>query len=131
MRRDPATCLPDADKVQGEFVSADGETWYRIDGYDRLAPFFVSLASDSDLWAFVSTAGSLTAGRRDERGAFLPYETVDRIHRAGNTPARAPGSACPARRARSCGNPSRQRCRRPRSARCGRTCRARGCAFVS
>lgn len=86
MRRDPATCLPDADKVQGEFVSADGETWYRIQGYDRLAPFFVSLASDSDLWAFVSTAGSLTAGRRDERGAFLPYETVDRIHeRAAHT----------------------------------------------
>ena len=56
------------------------ETWYRIDGIDRQPPFFMALAGDSDLWAFVSTAGSLAAGRRDAEGAFLPYETVDKIH---------------------------------------------------
>lgn len=67
--------------MQGRFVDDDGSTWYRIDGYDRAAPFFVALASDSDVWAFVSTAGSLAAGRRDAEGAFFPYETVDRIHR--------------------------------------------------
>lgn len=66
--------------MQGAFVEDDGETWYRIDGCDRAPPFFVALASDSDLWAFVSTAGSLAAGRGDPDGAFLPYETVDRIH---------------------------------------------------
>lgn len=66
--------------LQGGFVEDDGETWYRIDGYDRAPPFFVALASDSDLWAFVSTAGSLAAGRGEADGAFLPYETVDRIH---------------------------------------------------
>ncbi len=38
------------------------------------------LAGDSDLWAFVSSSGSLAAGRRDEEGAFFPYETVDKIH---------------------------------------------------
>jgi hypothetical protein len=38
------------------------------------------LAGDSDLWGFVSSSGSLAAGRRDEEGAFLPYETVDKIH---------------------------------------------------
>ena len=68
------------DTMRGGFVVEAGETWYRIDGHDREAPFFMTLAGDSDLWAYVSTAGSLAAGRRDAEGAFLPYETVDKIH---------------------------------------------------
>jgi hypothetical protein len=70
--------------MEGRFVEDDGQTWYRIDGIGGIndePPFFVALASDSDVWAFVSTAGSLAAGRRDAEGAFFPYETVDRIHR--------------------------------------------------
>jgi hypothetical protein len=78
MHRETPFTTPDT--VSGEFVTEAGESWYRIDGVDQLPPFFVSLAGDSDLWAFVSSAGSLSAGRRDEEGAFLPYETVDRIH---------------------------------------------------
>ena len=70
--------------MQGRFVTEDDQTWYRIDGIDRQAPFFMALAGDSDLWAFVSTAGSLAAGRRDAEGAFLPYETVDKIHLRGH-----------------------------------------------
>lgn len=66
--------------MHGGFVHEDGETWYRIDHHDHQAPFFMALAGDSDLWAFVSSAGSLAAGRRDEEGAFFPYETVDKIH---------------------------------------------------
>ncbi|MFN0185825.1 MAG: hypothetical protein ACKVQR_18600, partial [Aquabacterium sp.] len=69
-----------APAMQGRFVDDDGESWYRIDGYDQAPPFFIALASDSDIWAFISTAGSLAAGRRDAEGAFLAYETVDRIH---------------------------------------------------
>ena len=68
-------------RMQGGFVDEGGERWYRITGIEHQAPFFVALASDSDLWAFVSTAGSLAAGRRDADGAFFPYETVDKIHR--------------------------------------------------
>ncbi|WP_374657271.1 hypothetical protein [Inhella sp.] len=75
-----ATSNPDQAEVLGKFVLDDGESWYRIDGVDHLPPFFMSLAGDSDLWAFISSAGSLSAGRRDEDGAFLPYETVDKIH---------------------------------------------------
>lgn len=75
-----ATGTAEADIPHGAFITDAGETWYRIDGYDRMPPFFMTLAGDSDLWAFISTAGSLSAGRRDEEGAFLPYETVDRIH---------------------------------------------------
>jgi hypothetical protein len=66
--------------LTGAFIEADGQTWYRIDHPDSAPPFFMTLAGDSDLWAFLSSNGSLTAGRHDAEGAFLPYETVDRIH---------------------------------------------------
>jgi hypothetical protein len=66
--------------VHGDHVIEGADTWYRIDGYDHLGPFFMSLAGDSDLWAFISSAGSLAAGRCNPEGAFLPYETVDKIH---------------------------------------------------
>jgi len=66
--------------MHGGFVVEGAETWYRIDDIDQAPPFFMALAGDSDLWAFVSSAGSLAAGRRDAEGAFLPYETVDKIH---------------------------------------------------
>ena len=69
------------DAMRGGFVVDGAQTWYRIDDIDHRAPFFMALAGDSDLWAFVSTAGSLAAGRRDPEGSFLPYETVDKIHR--------------------------------------------------
>jgi hypothetical protein len=68
------------DAMHGQFVEDNAETWYRIDDYDRSPPFFIALASDSDVWAFISTAGSLAAGRKNAEGAFFPYETVDRIH---------------------------------------------------
>ncbi len=42
----------------------------------------MSLASDSDLWMFVTSGGGLTAGRVDADGALFPYETVDRLHDA-------------------------------------------------
>ena len=66
--------------MHGRFIVEGDETWYRIDDVERSAPFFMALAGDSDLWAFVSSAGSLAAGRRDTEGSFLPYETVDKIH---------------------------------------------------
>ena len=66
--------------MHGSFAEDDGQTWYRIDNIQDAPPFFVALASDSDVWAFVSTAGSLAAGRRDAEGSYFPYETVDRIH---------------------------------------------------
>jgi hypothetical protein len=66
--------------VDGHFVDEDDDSWFRIDHFDQMPPFFISIASDSDIWAYVSTSGSLAAGRRDAEGSFFPYETVDRIH---------------------------------------------------
>ncbi|MBK9797291.1 MAG: hypothetical protein IPP58_12500 [Holophagaceae bacterium] len=45
-----------------------------------MAPFFMSLVSDSDHWLFISSNGALTAGRKDAEHALFPYYTDDRIH---------------------------------------------------
>ncbi len=66
--------------MDGAFVDEGDETWYRIDGIEHADPMFMALAGDSDLWAYVSSAGTLAAGRGDAEASFLPYETVDKIH---------------------------------------------------
>jgi hypothetical protein len=66
----------------GSFVTVDGDTYYRIAAYDRMRPFFMSLATDTDLWMFVASGGGLTCGRVDAGGALFPYDTVDRLHDA-------------------------------------------------
>jgi hypothetical protein len=67
---------------RGAIVDLDGEPYYRIAAVDRLPPFLINLPTDTDLWMFVSSAGGVTAGRRDPSGALFPYETVDRLHDA-------------------------------------------------
>ncbi len=76
------TQAPAPDVPQGSFVARDGEEWYRIAACHRLPPFLVSLASDVDLWMFVTSGGGLTAGRVDADGALFPYLTVDQLHDA-------------------------------------------------
>ncbi|NIP14296.1 MAG: hypothetical protein GWM88_06035, partial [Pseudomonadales bacterium] len=48
--------------------------------YDLMSPFFMSIASASDHWLFISSNGGLTAGRRDSDNALFPYYTEDKIH---------------------------------------------------
>ena len=69
-----------ASDVKGSFAEVAGETYYRIVNHDAMAPFFMSLVSDSDHWLFISSNGALTAGRRDPDNALFPYYTDDRIH---------------------------------------------------
>jgi hypothetical protein len=64
------------------FVDIDGSTFYVIPDLGPLDPFLMSLVSDSDHWCFISSAGALTAGRRDMETALFPYETDDRLHLA-------------------------------------------------
>jgi hypothetical protein len=66
----------------GRLIDLDGDRAYAIDGYDAMAPFLITVASDSDHWMFVSSSGALTAGRRDPDGALFPYTTDDRLHDA-------------------------------------------------
>jgi hypothetical protein len=69
-----------ARKVEGGQIEVGGERFYRIVNYDSMAPFLMSIVSDSDHWMFVSSTGALTAGRRDPDCALFPYTTDDRIH---------------------------------------------------
>ncbi|MCC5842150.1 MAG: hypothetical protein JJT96_18690 [Opitutales bacterium] len=66
-----------------QIIQRDDDRFVVIDDFDQLPPFFCSLTSDADLWVFISSTGSLTAGRRDPEEAILPYETVDKIHDNG------------------------------------------------
>lgn len=66
--------------VRGSFTDIEGEEFYRIAGYDQMPDFFMTVVSDSDHWLFISSNGSLTAGRKDRDHALFPYYTDDKIH---------------------------------------------------
>lgn len=51
-----------------------------LKGAEELPPFFMSVASPSNHWMFLSSLGPLTTGRRSKGGALFPYKTVDQIH---------------------------------------------------
>lgn len=67
---------------EGGFVELDSEPYYRIRHSDRLPAFLMSLASDTDLWMFVTSTGGLTAGRVSPDGSLFPYDNVDRLEDA-------------------------------------------------
>ena len=62
-------------EVKGQFICINGERFYEIANYDAMQPFFISLASDTDLWMYLSSTGGLTAGRRSPNEALFPYYT--------------------------------------------------------
>lgn len=65
--------------VVGKFVTIEGESCYEIQHFDSMQPFFISVASDSDIWLYISSNGALTAGRRNPDNALFPYYTDDKI----------------------------------------------------
>ncbi|WP_430813392.1 hypothetical protein [Carboxylicivirga sp. RSCT41] len=67
-------------EVEGQFVVCENEKYYKISNYDQMDDFFMSIVSDSDHWMFLSSNGSLTAGRKDRNNALFPYYTDDKIH---------------------------------------------------
>ncbi len=66
-------------QATGAFVTIGGERFYEITHYDAMQPFFISLASDTDLWMYIASTGGLTAGRRNPDQALFPYYTDDKI----------------------------------------------------
>lgn len=66
-------------KVKGQFIWINGEHFYEIANYDQMKPFFISLASDTDLWMYLASTGGLTCGRRSPDEALFPYYTDDKI----------------------------------------------------
>ncbi len=65
--------------VEGNYVEMLGETFYRIENYDRMPPFFMSIVSSTDHWLFISSTGGLSAGRVNAEAALFPYYTEDKL----------------------------------------------------
>lgn len=63
----------------GHYIDIHGERFYCIYHYDHMQPFFISLASDTDLWMYISSTGGLTCGRRNPDQVLFPYYTDDKI----------------------------------------------------
>jgi len=65
--------------VEGRFADVFGEEFYVIDNAQQMAPFLMSIVSDSDHWLFVASNGAVTAGRRNAGLALFPYVTEDKL----------------------------------------------------
>ena len=63
----------------GDYVSLDGERYYRIANSHHMEEFFMSLVGAGDHWMFISSCGALTAGRRNADNALFPYASDDKI----------------------------------------------------
>ena len=64
---------------KGSYVVIGADKYYRIENCDQMQPFFISLASDTDLWMYISSTGGLTCGRRNPEQVLFPYYTDDKI----------------------------------------------------
>ena len=68
------------------YVELLSRRFYRIDDYDLMAPFFMTIVGAGDAWLFVSSTGGLTAGRVAPDSALFPYYTDDKVaESAGRT----------------------------------------------
>ena len=65
--------------VKGDFVILDGEKFYKLENYDRMDDFFMTITSSGDVWNFLWAKGGITAGRKNADHAIFQYGTADRI----------------------------------------------------
>ena len=65
--------------IRGEFVRMFGEDFYKIESYDAMEPFFMTIVSSSNHWLFIASTGGLSAGRINAEHAIFPYYTVDKL----------------------------------------------------
>lgn len=66
-------------KSNGSVVTINGDLWYKIENYDSIPDFFMTITSSSDVWNFIWSSGALSAGRKDSGFAIFPYYTCDKI----------------------------------------------------
>lgn len=67
-------------EVDGKWTVLDNEEFYCIENYNEMHAFLMSIVSNSDHWMYLSSNGSLTAGRANPEQALFPYYTDDKIH---------------------------------------------------
>jgi hypothetical protein len=65
--------------VKGEYVNLLGEIFYKIQNYDAMEPFFMSIVSSSNHWLFISSTGGLSAGRVSAEQSLFPYYNDDKL----------------------------------------------------
>src|SRR5450759_966808 len=65
--------------VKGEYVTVLGGLFYKIQNYDAIEPFFMSIVSSSNHWLFISSTGGLSAGRISAEQSLFPYYTEDKL----------------------------------------------------
>jgi hypothetical protein len=65
--------------ANGNHVPLLGETFYKIENYDAMPPFLVSIVSSDNHWLFISSNGGLSAGRVSAEHALFPYYTEDKL----------------------------------------------------
>ena len=66
--------------INGRFVEINNEKFYKISNYNHMQDFFMTIVSNSDHWMFISSKGSLSAGRKDKENALFPYYSDDKIN---------------------------------------------------
>ena len=68
-------------KAKGYFTTIPGEIgqFYKIENYDCMEDFFMTITSASDIWNFCWSQGGNTAGRIDCDHAIFPYYTADKV----------------------------------------------------
>ena len=67
------------------FEKRKQDTYYKIENLADMPPFFINVATASDVWMYLSSSGALAAGRGNPAGSVFPYETDDRLHLATST----------------------------------------------
>lgn len=66
-------------EVRGSQVILDGEPFYKIENFDCMTDFFMTITSSSDIWNFCWAQGGITAGRKNCEYAIFPYYTCDKL----------------------------------------------------
>jgi len=66
-------------EVKGGYVILSGDIFYKIQNYDAIEPFFMSIVSSSNHWLFISSTGGLSAGRVSAERSLFPYYTDDKL----------------------------------------------------
>jgi len=67
------------------FAIKQNQKYYQIENVNELPAFFMNIATASDMWAYLSSNGAMTAGRGSSSNSIFPYETDDRLHLATST----------------------------------------------
>ena len=65
--------------VTGKKVFLDEEAFYKIENFDSMDDFFMTITSSSDVWNFCWAQGGISAGRKNSDYPIFPYYTCDKL----------------------------------------------------